>query len=188
MQQYCLKWFILTALIAPFTQAQSLSELPTCAEGPAVTAIGSTKCPLTDLKCICSNTAFLSSLQPVIQKDCSAADYAKALAFASQLCLSSGVTLSVPSAAAATASGTPGTSAISTSVTAGNAITTATSGSVATSNTSQAPTSATAPSSSAVTVASTPVPSSSFAVTCTAPFLGVAIGAIGTAFTLAIAL
>jgi len=94
----------LAALAAPLVAAQDLSGLPSCALTPAISALGSTGCALTDVACICKNTGFLTSLESTVEAACDAADLATALQFAKTLCLSAGVTLSIatPSAQAPT--------------------------------------------------------------------------------------
>ncbi|MCJ1392700.1 hypothetical protein MMC18_005571 [Xylographa bjoerkii] len=95
---------LLAALAAPLVAAQDLSGLPSCALTPAISALGSTGCALTDVACICKNTGFLTSLETTVEAACDAADLATALQFAKTLCLSAGVTLSIatPSAQAPT--------------------------------------------------------------------------------------
>ncbi|KAK5110483.1 hypothetical protein LTR62_005835 [Meristemomyces frigidus] len=90
------------AAIATTAVAQ-LSNLPTCALSPAIAAIGSSGCATTDIKCICSNTAFISALEPAIAAACSPADQAKALAAAQGLCTQAGVSLALPASGSAPA-------------------------------------------------------------------------------------
>lgn len=94
---------ILVSAIAAVASAQSLAGLPACAQTCALGAISSTGCSLTDFKCICSASAYLDSINKCINTACSAADIAATLAFANQVCLSAGVTLSPPAAATTTA-------------------------------------------------------------------------------------
>lgn len=93
--QYQFLYPSLAAVAISLSVAQDLSNLPSCAvwlsfhftseglntntdmylqQAPALSSIGSTGCQLTDFACICKNSAFISSLTPVIQRDCSAAD------------------------------------------------------------------------------------------------------------------
>jgi len=97
----------LAALFAPLVASQDLSGLPSCALTPAISALGSTGCALTDVKCICDNTKFLQSLQTTVEAVCSAADLATALQFAQTLCLSAGVTLSISTPAPASTTAAP---------------------------------------------------------------------------------
>ncbi|MCJ1396943.1 hypothetical protein MMC11_000135 [Xylographa trunciseda] len=99
----------LAALLAPLAAAQNLSGLPSCALTPAISALGSTGCALTDVKCICDNTKFLQSLQTTVEAVCSPADLATALQFAETLCLSAGVTLVISTPAPATTTAAPAT-------------------------------------------------------------------------------
>lgn len=74
-----------------------LAGLPACALNCAIPALTTTGCAANDVRCICSNTAFISSLTPCVQRDCSAKEFETVLAAATALCLESGVTLSPPS-------------------------------------------------------------------------------------------
>ena len=109
-------------------------------ETPALTALGSTGCALTNLSCICKDTSFLQSLEPAVQAACSPADLASAfgptppchcareeyanprlpaaLQFAVTLCEGVGVTLTIapPSATGAPTSTAPATTAPATTV------------------------------------------------------------------------
>jgi len=96
------KLAFVAAVAAPLIFAQDLSGLPTCAETPAIAALGSTGCSITDIKCICDDTSFLQSLEPAVAAVCSPADLATALQFAVNLCLSAGVTLTISTPAATT--------------------------------------------------------------------------------------
>ena len=62
------------ALAAVPSLAQNFGDLPQCAEGPALQAIGSTGCQLTDFGCICRDQKFLMMLQPQIEAACSPSD------------------------------------------------------------------------------------------------------------------
>lgn len=89
------KLAIFAAVLAPFASAQ-LSALPSCALNPAIAALGSTTCG-TDIKCACSDSAFINSLTPAIRKSCTApGDLQKAITAAINLCASVGVTLTIP--------------------------------------------------------------------------------------------
>lgn len=54
--------------------AQSISDIPNCAMTSALESISSTKCEISDFKCICNNKAWITSLLPKIEKDCNADD------------------------------------------------------------------------------------------------------------------
>ncbi|KIW12384.1 hypothetical protein PV08_09661 [Exophiala spinifera] len=79
---------------------QDLSSLPPCALTCATGAIGSTGCALTDVKCICTATTFLSGVETCIQGACDQADQQATLQFAVQFCASANVTIPLPSASA----------------------------------------------------------------------------------------
>lgn len=85
----------LLAVAASLVRAQDLSQIPSCALGPAVAALGSTGCSETDFKCICSASSFITSLTPAVTAACDASDLAKAEAFAVSLCASVGITLNL---------------------------------------------------------------------------------------------
>ncbi|MCJ1361051.1 hypothetical protein MMC16_000148 [Acarospora aff. strigata] len=102
---------IIAAVATPFVAAQDLASLPACAQAAATSSLGSTGCALTDIKCICNASSYLSSLQQQISSACNAADQASALAFAQQICSSAGVNLNVPSAAVSSASSVVSSSA-----------------------------------------------------------------------------
>ncbi|MCJ1356012.1 MAG: hypothetical protein MMC33_006006 [Icmadophila ericetorum] len=95
---------VLAALAAPFVGAQNLSNLPSCALQPALSAIQSSGCGLSDYKCICSDTSFLTTLEQDIKTTCSLADQQKAAVFAYNLCIQYQITLPVGGPAPATSS------------------------------------------------------------------------------------
>jgi CFEM domain len=92
----------LISLVTTRTLAQDLSALPSCAvcppptftllpslskwkikasnlflgrkQTPAISSIGTTGCQLADIECICKDSAFINSLTPVVQKQCSPED------------------------------------------------------------------------------------------------------------------
>ncbi|MCJ1427788.1 hypothetical protein MMC29_005693 [Sticta canariensis] len=84
--------------------AQSLNDIPSCATTAAVESISSTKCEITDYKCICNNKAWITSLLPKIEKVCNADDLKKTEDFALKLCAAQSVTLSFSDTASATGS------------------------------------------------------------------------------------
>ncbi|KAL9612659.1 MAG: hypothetical protein Q9167_002741 [Letrouitia subvulpina] len=90
--------------ILPLVRAQdsiSLSSLPECARTAATAGLTKTSCSLTDVKCICSTTAFISSLATAVQNSCSSSEQKVTLTFAQTLCGSEGIQLNVPGASAA---------------------------------------------------------------------------------------
>ncbi|KAL9043444.1 MAG: hypothetical protein Q9214_003372 [Letrouitia sp. 1 TL-2023] len=95
---------VLSTYILPLVRAQasvSLSSLPECARTAATAGLTKTSCSLTDVKCICSATAFISSLTTAVQNSCSSSEQQATLAFAQTLCGSQGIQLNVPGASAA---------------------------------------------------------------------------------------
>ncbi|CAF9920573.1 MAG: hypothetical protein ALECFALPRED_001571 [Alectoria fallacina] len=76
--------------------AQSVSDVPQCAEKAALSSISSTGCQLTDIECICKDQSFISSLLPVVRNACSPADLQKTIAFTESLCDTVGITIAVP--------------------------------------------------------------------------------------------
>ncbi|MCJ1252847.1 hypothetical protein MMC24_000653 [Lignoscripta atroalba] len=98
--RHSLRFAALAVLATSSASAQSLADLPPCATGPALASFASTGCDVTDYACICSDSAFLAGLQPVVQAACSPADLAKTIAFAQQLCASVGVTMNTGAASA----------------------------------------------------------------------------------------
>lgn len=58
-------------LAAASVSAQDLDGLPSCAEAPALSALGTTGCG-TNITCVCNNKSFLLSLEPQIEKSCTA--------------------------------------------------------------------------------------------------------------------
>ncbi|KAI9774127.1 MAG: hypothetical protein M1840_005220 [Geoglossum simile] len=90
----------LAVLAGSGVMAQDLSQLPACAQTCAIGGISSSGCALTDFKCICSASAFLTAMGECTAKACTEDDIKKTLAFATELCASVGVTL--PTAPATT--------------------------------------------------------------------------------------
>ncbi|KAJ9627553.1 uncharacterized protein PV06_05893 [Exophiala oligosperma] len=89
--------------------SQDLSGLPSCALSCATGAIGSTGCALTDAKCICTATNFLSGVETCVQGACSQADQQATLQFAVKFCAQANVTITLPTAPAT--SGAPASTA-----------------------------------------------------------------------------
>ncbi|KXL47855.1 hypothetical protein M433DRAFT_6846 [Acidomyces richmondensis BFW] len=81
-----------------------LTALPSCALGPAVSAVGSTGCSATNYTCICSDSKFIQQLEPAIESACNAQEVQQAESAAYTLCSSAGVTLTFPAAVATTTS------------------------------------------------------------------------------------
>ena len=62
--------------VAAVASAQSIADIPACAQTCLLPALQATGCNLTDFKCSCSNKEFVSSSTDCIEKGCSAADIA----------------------------------------------------------------------------------------------------------------
>ncbi|KAH0613998.1 uncharacterized protein H6S33_005884 [Morchella sextelata] len=113
--------------------AQSLSDLPSCALTCLTTGLAATSCSITDFKCACSNTAFVSGSATCIQGSCPEADQQKALSAAGALCSAAGVTIpttfpasgSTPATSAASSSAAVSSSAAATTTATATATTTA---------------------------------------------------------------
>ncbi|MCJ1407591.1 hypothetical protein MMC19_001662 [Ptychographa xylographoides] len=139
----------LIAAALSFAAAQDVADVPACAEQAALSSISATGCDLTDFSCICKDTSFFTSLLPVVEKDCSAADLNATIIFTEQLCQNSGVNLNteipglstlVTSATSAASSGSP-VVPTTTSVTAAMTAATTTASTTTASTTSASPTS-----------------------------------------------
>ncbi|KAI4116498.1 MAG: hypothetical protein LQ345_003098 [Seirophora villosa] len=87
--------FLLTTLTT-LTTAQSLTDIPPCAQTSALESLTSTNCQINDFPCICRNEAFLASLLPVVREACSPDELAQVTAIAQNLCRENGVTLDIP--------------------------------------------------------------------------------------------
>jgi len=97
---------VAVGLTASLVSAQ-LESIPQCALGCAVSSLGSTGCPTTDIACICSATAFLQALTPCVQAACTPQEFAATIEAAQQLCAAAGVTLSIPGPTSTPAEETP---------------------------------------------------------------------------------
>jgi len=75
---------------------QNLNAFPTCSQTCLLTGIQSTSCSLTDFKCACESSAFISSSTSCIKSSCDTADQAQASNAAVALCSSEGVSVSIP--------------------------------------------------------------------------------------------
>ncbi|QVM07719.1 hypothetical protein D8B26_002410 [Coccidioides posadasii str. Silveira] len=84
--------------------AQDITSMPQCAQSPVLEAISSSKCGLTDVKCICTDKDFVSGLLEKIPKVCSPEDFAAATKVAVQLCNAYGASLSLPASPTTSAS------------------------------------------------------------------------------------
>jgi len=104
-----MKFTIVALATVGLVTAQSISDIPACAQTCLLPALQKTGCDLTDFKCSCSNSAFVSGSSACIQTACSAADVVKAAQATYLLCKSVGVT--IPTAAVSS----PATSAAASS-------------------------------------------------------------------------
>ncbi|KAL1987649.1 hypothetical protein VTN96DRAFT_2890 [Rasamsonia emersonii] len=134
----------LTALAAG-TAAQSLSDLPKCAQDCATNAIPQ-ECGL-DVKCICSAQSFIASITCCVAKACSPADQDATIKFADNLCGIAGVT-TLPQTAVCTTTATASAASAASGSTSVVATTTASTTASATANSS-------APSASSTTASHT---------------------------------
>ncbi|MCJ1224468.1 hypothetical protein MMC12_001113 [Toensbergia leucococca] len=140
---------------ASITTAQSISDVPACAETAALSSISSTGCQLTDFKCICTDQSFISSLLPVVQNSCSAADFQKTITFTQNLCSSVGITLNIASITAAATAPSMSSAGPSSSITFASSNATATQATNSTLSVSS-----TAPTSTKASTTATEAPSS----------------------------
>ncbi|KAF3938009.1 hypothetical protein ABW19_dt0208605 [Dactylella cylindrospora] len=102
--------FTAVALVAfaAAASAQSIGDIPACAQTCLLPALQATGCDLTDFACSCSNTEFVSGSTACILESCSADDAEKAAAATYALCLSVGVTIpTVPVGGGASSTSAP---------------------------------------------------------------------------------
>lgn len=91
--------------LASVASAQ-LADIPSCALQCFIDALSSDGCSsLTDFACHCKETSLIPTVEPCVQKACSAADQAKVITAVEGTCASAGVpiTISVPATSAAAA-------------------------------------------------------------------------------------
>ncbi|KAL8927610.1 MAG: hypothetical protein Q9172_001320 [Xanthocarpia lactea] len=79
--------------------AQSLNDVPTCASQAALNSFANSGCTLGDNACICRNQDFLSSLLPVVERNCSPEEVQRTVEFTRNFCRDAGVTLELPTTA-----------------------------------------------------------------------------------------
>ncbi|KAL8671758.1 MAG: hypothetical protein Q9168_003753 [Polycauliona sp. 1 TL-2023] len=92
------------------TSAQSLGDIPSCATEPALKAITSSGCAISDAPCICKNRSFLDGLLPVVKAACSPEELQKTIDFTTKFCGDAGVNLAATSSSADASSPTTATS------------------------------------------------------------------------------
>ncbi|KAF2665983.1 hypothetical protein BT63DRAFT_427768 [Microthyrium microscopicum] len=117
---------ITIAAFAALAQAQSLSDLPKCAQTCVGTSLGSTGCSSLQIDCICKSSKWISDLSCCVAGTCSTADQQNTITFAQQLCQTVGVTL--PTSAQAACAAGNGTSANTTASASSSTSSTAASG------------------------------------------------------------
>ncbi|KAI9779887.1 MAG: hypothetical protein M1816_003312 [Peltula sp. TS41687] len=88
--------------------AQSLADLPKCAQGCVGSSVSVPGCQSFDIRCICSNRDWLQGVACCLAKACSSEEQANAVKFAGSFCATAGVTVpnqvTCPSAAAGSSS------------------------------------------------------------------------------------
>ncbi|OLL23958.1 GPI-anchored CFEM domain protein [Neolecta irregularis DAH-3] len=104
----------LVLALAALTAAQSIGDLPACAQLCLANGISGSGCTAANIKCVCASTAFLEGLASCVRERCSPADRVVVANFATTLCSGAGVTIpadivSSVTAAAATAAATDAT-------------------------------------------------------------------------------
>ncbi|KAK9343191.1 hypothetical protein V1522DRAFT_248937 [Lipomyces starkeyi] len=80
--------------IIAIVYAQSISDLPLCAQTCAVNAIQTSGCELLDVHCFCTAVAFIQIIASCVSVQCDAQAQQATFQFAENLCLSASVTLS----------------------------------------------------------------------------------------------
>ncbi|MCJ1465611.1 hypothetical protein MMC07_004230 [Pseudocyphellaria aurata] len=90
---YSLVLISVAAAAIRIVNAQDLSALPACARNAASAGFAQTGCGLSDIKCICNASSFLTSVQSLIVQQCNAPDQQATIAFAVELCQNAGVVL-----------------------------------------------------------------------------------------------
>jgi uncharacterized membrane protein len=100
--------------VAAVASAQSIADIPACAQTCLLPALQATGCDLTDFNCSCSNTKFVTDSTACIQKSCSASDIEKAAKATYELCKSAGVIIPTQGPAAPTTTAAPTTAAVPT--------------------------------------------------------------------------
>jgi hypothetical protein len=100
--------------VAAVASAQSIADIPACAQTCLLPALQATGCSLTDFKCSCSNKSFVTDSTKCILGACSADDAEKAAGATYALCKSVGVTIEtqpVPRPSSTSEAAAPSTSA-----------------------------------------------------------------------------
>ncbi|KIW63402.1 hypothetical protein PV04_10249 [Phialophora macrospora] len=76
--------------------AQSVLDLPQCAQQPILEGFSASGCSLVDIACVCNNDGFVNGLIALIPTVCNEAEVAETIKFASDMCFAYGVTLDLP--------------------------------------------------------------------------------------------
>ena len=100
--------------VAAVASAQSIADIPPCAQTCLLPALQATGCSLTDFKCSCSNKSFVTDSTKCILGACSPDDAEKAAGATYALCKSVGVTIEtqpVPRPSSTSEAAAPSTSA-----------------------------------------------------------------------------
>jgi len=97
--------------LASVASAQ-LADIPSCALQCFIDALSADGCSsLTDFACHCKKTDLIPTVEPCVQKACSAADQAKVITAVEGTCASAGVPITISTPAASAASSAPASSA-----------------------------------------------------------------------------
>lgn len=76
MQFYYVPLSLLALALSSTVGAQyGLTDIPNCARTAALTGITQTRCPITDLSCICKNQDWITKLLPDVEKACDDEDF-----------------------------------------------------------------------------------------------------------------
>merc|ERR1711939_863913 len=108
-----------TIAIASLVSAQSLSDIPTCAER-CLTSLRNTGCSTTDVACICASSAFNVDFKNCVTGACDSADQQTILNIAQSVCGGSAATTTSAMTSGMTSGMTSSHSVLPTSVITGN--------------------------------------------------------------------
>ncbi|KAF3915976.1 hypothetical protein AA313_de0208042 [Arthrobotrys entomopaga] len=156
--------------VAAVASAQSIADIPACAQTCLLPALQATGCSLTDFKCSCSNEDFVSGSTACILKACSPSDAEKAAKATYELCQSVGVTIHtqpIPGATTSAAAAPSSSEAAPASSSAEAAPVSSSAAEAPSSSAAAAPTYGAAPTSSAAAVPTSYAAPSTIHTTCT---------------------
>lgn len=134
MRTYYFLPLLAPLLAAAAPQAPPFSSLPQCAQNAALASISASGCQTTDAHCICSSSAYITTLQNEVKQNCDAADAngqsppkpsflldenntnttPAALTFGQQTCAAAGVPLAIGSNDPTSTTTVPGATTTST--------------------------------------------------------------------------